>query len=385
MSSATADLLERLIAFPSISDRSNLPIADFVEDYLAGLGVTAHRVPSPDGQKAAVLATVGPADRPGIVLSGHMDVVPTEGQAWTNDPFTTWRKDGRLYGRGSADMKGFLASAMTLVPTLQKMGLTAPVTLAFSYDEEIGCLGVPHLLDAMADLLPKRPWGCLVGEPTLMQPVDAHKGKAAARCTVTGRPGHSALTDRAVNAVAIAAEIVCHVQSLGERMRREGPHAHGFDPCWTTSSIGRIEGGGQLNVIPAACTFEFEFRSIPGVEAKALVADVEAWALSTLLPGMREIAPEADIRFEAIQAYPGLAADPADRFLQLCRELAGGAEAGKVAFGTEAGWYQSRQIPSVVLGPGDIRVAHKPDEYIEQSQLDACDAFLERLVRAACT
>ena len=377
------DTLSSLIAFPTVSDRSNLELLAFVEARLAEHGIDAWRVPDASGTKANLLATIGTAQAPGVILSGHTDVVPVEGQAWSSDPFQATRRDGRIVGRGAADMKGFLAVVLALVPELRAMALRRPIHLAFSYDEEVGCKGVPHLIAALDGLLPHRPWGCLIGEPTLMRPVDGHKGKAASRCTVRGRPGHSAYPEQAANAVMAAARLIERIAVMGRELRLTGPRAQGFEPPWSTASVGRIEGGSQINIVPERCTFEFEFRSIPGVDAGALVEELRAFALTEVLPPLRAVAPEALIEFREILAYPALAPSR-DDFVSTCLELLG-AEAGKVSFGTEGGCFAAAGIPSIVIGPGDIKVAHKPDEFIEVSQLEACADFLPRLIHEVAT
>jgi acetylornithine deacetylase len=378
---SSADLLRRLIAFDTQSFRSNLDLVGFVQDYLAGFGVTSRRVPDGSGEKANLWAVIGPEDRPGLVLSGHTDVVPVAGQAWTSDPFAPVLRDGRIHGRGAADMKGFLACVLALVPDLVAMRLERPVVIAFSYDEEVGCKGVPRLIEALLAGLP-RPEACLVGEPTLMRLVDGHKGKAGHRCLVTGRAGHSALPQLGANAVVAAARIVAEVAAMGNRFAAEGPFLEGFAPPHHTAGVGRIEGGSQLNIIPDRCSFEFEFRTLPGADPMRFVREVERFAAEAVLPGLRAQAPEAEIRFEEILAYPGLAPAGPTAFGDLCRRLTGTVEPARVSFGTEGGCFAAKGIPTLVCGPGDIAVAHKPDEFIELAQLDACDAFLRRLVPA---
>jgi acetylornithine deacetylase len=378
---SSTELLARLIAFDTVSRNSNLPLIHFVQDHLRELGVASELVPDASDAKANLIATIGPAERPGIVLSGHTDVVPVDGQAWTSDPFTATEREGRIYGRGAADMKGFLAVTLAMVPAIRAAGLGLPFHLAFSYDEEVGCKGVPSLLDRLEALLPVRPTGCIVGEPTMMRLVDGHKGKAACRVTVRGRGGHSALTHETVNAVMYAAEIVSFIRRTALDLATRGPFAQGFVPPHTTANVGRIEGGGQINIVPAGCSFEFEFRTLPGEDARDWLARVRAFAEAELLPEMRRTAPEAAIEFEEFMAYPGLgAAVEPTPFERLCRELTGTTEPQKVAFGTEAGHFARRGIPSVVLGPGDIAVAHKADEYVEIAQLAECERFLERLI-----
>ncbi len=379
--SASAELLERLLGFDTQSFRSNLELVAFVRDHLGGQGVESRLVFDDTGDKANLWAVIGPPDVPGLVLSGHTDVVPVAGQAWSSDPFRARIVDGRIHGRGAADMKGFLACVLALVPELLARPLRRPAIIAFSYDEEVGCKGVPRLIDALLAELP-RPEACLVGEPTLMGLVDAHKGKAGYRCVVTGREAHSAYPRLGANAVVAAARIIAKVAELGVRFETEGPYGEGFDPPHHTSGVGRIEGGSQLNIIPNRCGFEFEFRTLPGVDPMRFVGEVEAFALEEVLPSLRATAPEAAIRFEEVLAYPGMTPPPDSAFTRLCRELTGTTDPAKVPFGTEGGCFDARGIPSLVCGPGDIRVAHKPDEWIALEQLERCDAFLRRLKEA---
>ena len=376
------DLLEQLIAFDTQSFRSNLELVAFVQAYLAGHGVESRLVHDETGSKANLWAVIGPADVPGIVLSGHTDVVPVEGQAWTSDPFRARVADGRLHGRGAADMKGFLACVLRLVPDLVAARLRRPAILAFSYDEELGCKGAPGLIDALLAALPL-PEGCLVGEPTLLRLIDGHKGKAGYRCTVTGREGHSALPALGANAVVAAARIIGEVAAMGERFAVHGPFADGFGPPHHTSSVGRIEGGAQLNIIPRHCGFEFEFRTLPGSDPLQLVGAVQGFARDRVLPGLQATAPEATITFEEILAYPALPPAPEAPFVAMCRELTGTPTPGRASFGTDGGCFAARGIPSLVCGPGDIGVAHKPDEWIALEQLEGCDELLRRLLRRA--
>jgi len=378
----STELLERLIAFDTQSFRSNLALVGFVQDYLAAYGVACRLVHDDDGGKANLWAVIGPADVPGIILSGHTDVVPVEGQAWTGDPFRARIENGRLYGRGAADMKGFLASVLALVPELVQARLAKSAILAFSYDEEVGCKGVPRLIDALLAELP-RPEACLVGEPTLLRLIDGHKAKAGYRCTVTGRAAHSALPQLGANAVIAAAQTIAEVAAMGARFAAEGPFAHGFVPPHHTAGVGRIEGGSQLNIIPDRCSFEFEFRTLPAQDPLRFVAALQAFATERVLPGLHATAPEASITFEEVLAYPGLPPAADTGFARLCRELTGTPAPAKVSFGTEGGCFAARGIPALVCGPGDIAVAHKPDEWIALEQLGGCDQLLRRLLHAA--
>ncbi|MCB2054621.1 MAG: acetylornithine deacetylase [Geminicoccaceae bacterium] len=380
----TLEILDRLIGFDTVSANSNLPLIDHVRLHLAGLGVESELVANEDGTKANLLATIGPPDTEGIVLSGHTDVVPAAGQAWSSDPFVARRADERVYGRGAADMKGFVAVALGMVPSLLGRDLRRPVHLAFSYDEEVGCKGVPSLIDHMRDHLPRTPMGCIVGEPTMMTPVIGHKGKIGARCTVHGRTGHSALTHEAVNAVMYAGRLIAHLHETGTTLAAtaEGP---GFVPPHTSVSVGRIEGGSQLNIVPDRCTFEFEFRLLPDDVGQDRLAAVRRYASEVLEPEMQRVDPRAGITFEVLMDYPGFAADLDDPFVATCSELLDTDEGGRVSFGTEAGWFTKKGMKSLVCGPGDIAVAHRPDEYVAVDQLVLCRSFLDRLVTRLAT
>ncbi len=372
-------LLTELIGFDTTSRNSNLALIEFVRAYLAQLGIAAELVPDPTGQKANLIASFGPEDAAGLVLSGHTDVVPVDGQAWTSDPFTCVRREDRFYGRGTADMKGFIACVLALLPDWRQLQLRRPIHLALSYDEEVGCRGVPGLLDRLAERLPTAPFGCLVGEPTSMQVGNGHKGKAGYVCTVTGRASHSALNHQGVNAVEIAALLIAELRRMNGELSRQGPFAEGYEPAHTTCSTGRIEGGGALNIVPARCRFEFEFRTLPGQDPDQLLAALQRYG-ATLLPAMRAVAPEAAIDWAPLMSYPALGGEPVSELEALACRLTGTVRPDKLSFGTEAGHFALRGIPAIVCGPGSIAVAHKPDEYVEAAQLLACEAFLGQLV-----
>ncbi len=378
-------MLDRLIGFDTTSRNSNLPLIEFVRDYLDRLGIASELLFDAAGAKANLFASIGPLEGGGLVLSGHTDVVPVDGQSWSSDPFTCGARDGRLYGRGAADMKGFIATALALVPEFQGLRLAAPVHLALTYDEEVGCKGVPGLLDHLAGRLPAPPLACVVGEPTGMQVANGHKGKAGYVCTVTGLASHSALNHLGVNAIEIAAAMIAELRRLNDEFRTTGPFAHGFEPPHCTISTGVIAGGSALNIVPDRCRFEFEFRPLPGQEPDALFARIRGWAEGTLLPAMGARSPAAGIAWEELMSYPALGGTARPGIEEVCCRLTGTRTPIKLAFGTEAGHYAARGIPTVVCGPGDIRVAHKPDEYVELAQLERCARFLRELVHATVT
>jgi acetylornithine deacetylase len=385
MSSALSprEMLERLVAFPTVSTRSNLDLIDFVEDFLAGHGVATFRVPDATGEKAALVGLAGPEVAGGVVLSGHTDVVPVDGQAWDTDPFTATLRDGRIYGRGSADMKSFIATALAMSPRFLAAPLKAPVHFALSYDEEVGCLGVRGLLAELArqDI---RPGGCIIGEPTSMQPVIAHKGKRAYRCCVRGREAHSALTPQGVNAIEYAAKLVVHVRHIADRMRELETRDNRYDVPFTTLQTGVIRGGTAGNIVPRDCEVHFEFRYLPGVDPDALEREIQDYARQVLEPEMRRVAPEAGFTFETKAEIPAMDTKDEDRITALAQALAKRGDASKVAYATEGGLFQRAGIPSIICGPGSIEQAHKPNEYIALEQVAMCESFMDRLLEEMC-
>jgi acetylornithine deacetylase len=371
-------LLESLIGFPTVSRDSNLDMIAFIRRYLDELGVESELFYNAERTKANLFATIGPRERGGIVLSGHTDVVPVEGQAWTVDAFRLTERDGRLYGRGTADMKGFIASVLAAVPGFVERALKLPVHLAFSYDEEVGCLGVRPML---ADLERRahKPVLCLIGEPTELKPVLGHKGKLAMRCHVKGAPCHSAYAPYGVNAIQYAARMIGRLEQIGEQLAQPEHHDERFDPPFSTVQTGVIKGGRALNIVPAECEFDFEVRALPGFDAHRVADALQTYAEAELLPKMRAVKSEADIRFQSLSAYPALATSPDSEAARLLALLSGSEEFGTVAFGTEGGLFEQAGIPTVVCGPGSMDQGHKPDEFVTVEQLRACDAMLARL------
>lgn len=375
------ELLTRLVSFPTLSRRSNLDLIDFVEDYLSGYGVAARRCYSPDGTRANLYATIGPNSRGGICLSGHSDVVPTEGQPWNSDPFALTARENRLYGRGSADMKGYLACVLAMTPHFIQATRRAdalPVHIAISYDEEIGCVGVRGLLDQLAHD-EARPISCIIGEPTMMRIATAHKGKSAWKCRVQGQAAHSSQNHLGVNAIDYAAELVLFLRNRGVRFRHEGVDAR-YDPPWSTVQVGVISGGSAVNVVPDRCEFEFEIRPLPQTGHDNLATELTQFA-QELITDMRRVSPGADIRLEPQSAYPGLQDDGSlEALKRRCAGALGQDTFDSLSFGTEAGLFQQAGIPTVVCGPGSITVAHKADEYVTVEQLELCQSFLARVV-----
>ncbi len=375
---SSTEILERLVAFDTTSRNSNLPLIDWVRAYLDGLGVPYRLSHDATGERANLHAVIGPRGAGGIALSGHVDTVPVDGQAWSGDPFRLRAKDGRLLARGAADMKGFVACCLAAVPHFQAAGLRRPVHLFISYDEEVDCGGARRLIVDLAES-GERPSMCIVGEPTSMQPVLGHKGRLAATVTVRGRAGHSSVPARGVNAVHAAAEAVAWIAAEQRRMAAEGPFAPGFEPPHTTVHVGLLSGGTILNIIPELASFRMEWRVVPGDDQHAAVARLQAQLASAIEPAMHAVDPRTGFTVAVTDWLPGLSLDPDHALAGLVRQLTGANSAGYVSYGTEAGLYEAAGIPSIVCGPGDIAQAHTPDEWIAASQLDACDAFLARL------
>lgn len=376
----SAALLADLVAFDTTSRNSNLALIDFVEGYLAEFGVASERIYDATGAKANLWATIGPAEIPGIILSGHTDVVPVDGQDWSSDPFRLEARDGRLFGRGATDMKGFLACCLAAVPGMVRRDLRRPVHLAFSYDEEVGCIGVRGLLDRLQGAA-VRPEFCVIGEPTSMQVVVGHKAKRSMRVTVRGRSCHSSLAPQGVNAIDFAAMIVLKMRAIGQRMAVSGQRDEGYDVPYTTAHTGVISGGTALNIVPDHCTFDCEFRALPGDDVDALVAEVRRYASEELEPAMKAVAPESGIDIEVFAAFPGVETPAEAEITNLAKRFSGTNGHSKVAFGTEGGLFHERLgVATIICGPGSIDQAHKPDEFIDQSQLDACDRFIGNLI-----
>jgi acetylornithine deacetylase len=374
----SVDMIRRLVAFDTTSAKSNLGLIEFAADYLRGFGADIRLTYDPSGAKANLFATIGPAHVPGVVLSGHTDVVPVDGQDWSSDPFAVAERDGRLYGRGTADMKSFVAAALAFAPDFAAAPLARPIHYALSFDEEVGCMGVRHLIEDLPHL-PVQPALCIVGEPTEMKSIIGHKGKKSVRCHVHGHECHSALNHKGVNAVEIAAEIVSHLRAMQRRIRETGPFDHDYDPPYTTIHTGTIRGGTALNIVPKDCSFEFEFRNLPDHDAEALMAEVRAHAQS-MVREMLEISPAAGFTFDEYNSTVGLSMREDDDGVRFVATLSGCNDTGKVAFTTEAGLFQKAGIPTVVCGPGSITQAHKPDEFISLDQVAQCEAFLGRLL-----
>ncbi len=384
MRPSTREMLARLVAFPTISSASNLDCIGFIKDYLAAHGVESRLVPNAEGTKASLYATIGPNIEGGVVLSGHTDVVPVAGQDWTSDPFMLTERDGRLYGRGTCDMKGFDALALAAVPAMVAAGLKRPVHLALSYDEEVGCQGAPFLVEDMLRHVPT-PAAVIVGEPTRMKAVTGHKGSVSYFTTVRGHSVHSSRIDEGVSAVMVAARLVVwHDDRLRENMARAAaepdPEVALFEPPYTTLHCGVIQGGTAANIVAGECTFVTDIRGVPGDDPWDYKARFEAYVRDVVEPGMHAIAPQTGVDIVHRAAVPALKPEKDGEAERLVRRLTGDNGRHVVSYGTEAGIFQNGGWSSVVCGPGDIAQAHQADEYVELSELAAGEDFLRRLI-----
>ncbi|MDE3237886.1 MAG: acetylornithine deacetylase [Paracoccaceae bacterium] len=375
----TRAILDKLIAFPTVSSEPNIDLMQWVSNLLAGAGVSSVLIPDATGKKANLYATVGPEGVPGVMLSGHTDVVPVEGQDWTKPPFRLTDEGGRLYGRGTTDMKGFVASALSATLRAADRDLKVPLHLALSHDEEVGCLGVRSLI-AMLEDAPIRPAMCIVGEPTAMQVATGNKGKVALRATCTGREGHSALAPLALNALHLAADFLNAIRALQAEIADSGQHDGDYDVPYTTIHAGKMQGGVQVNIVPNTCVIDFEIRSLAEDDPDALIARLREAAEAIVAP-LRADFPEAAIKVERLWDYPGLGTPTDAGVVNFVKGLTGANGTMKVAFGTEGGLFsQALGIPTVICGPGSMAQGHKPDEYVSHEQLARCDAMMDALI-----
>ena len=374
------DILGRLVAFDTTSSKSNLALVAYIADLLGDSGAAVRRIPAPHLDKAALWVTIGPPERPGYVLSSHTDTVPVDGQSWSSAPFTLTRRGSRLYGRGTTDMKGFLAVCLALVPRMAAASLATPIQLAISYDEEVGCTGVRPLLAELTRNTVK-PLGCFVGEPTSMAVIIGHKGKCGVRATVRGRGCHSALAPHGINAIEWAAELIAAIRERARQLAEIGPRDALFEVPFTTGLVTMIDGGIATNIVPERCTLDFEFRAVRPHDSEAVAGDLVRGPGAEIARRLTALDPACGIDFETVLSYPGLDTAPSHALVTLSKQLAGRNDHGKVAFGTEAGLFTSMAaIPAVVIGPGNIEQAHIADEYIELDQLLAAAGFIERLI-----
>ncbi|HEX5326313.1 MAG TPA: acetylornithine deacetylase [Acetobacteraceae bacterium] len=375
----TAEMLARLVAFDTTSRNSNLELIGVVRAWLDANGVPYRVSLDSTGSKANIHAIIGPQTAGGIALSGHVDTVPVDGQAWTADPFTLRRRDDRLYARGACDMKGFVASFLAAVPDIRQRKLVRPVHLFISYDEEVGCFGASRLIEDL-EQSGLKPALCVVGEPSGMQPILAHKGKLNLLVHVRGRPGHSSDPAKGVNAVHAAGEAIAYVAAEARRLARDGPFEAGFDPPHTTAHVGTMQGGTILNIIPERAEFHMEWRHIPADDPMRELERMRSFVAANIEPAMHAVHPDTGFDFEVKVRMPGMSLAPDHELTALVKQLTGSNSTGKVSYGTEGGFYQDAGIATIVCGPGHIAQAHQPDEWIAETELAACDRFIRRLV-----
>jgi acetylornithine deacetylase len=382
LSAKSREMIDRLIAFNTVSRDSNLGLIEWARDYLERLGASTRLTHDATGKKANLFATLGDSKKPGLILSGHTDVVPVDGQNWDTDPFVATLRDGKLFARGSADMKGFvgiiLAQAPTFVAALNDGRLDAPLHYSLSYDEEVGCIGVRGLIRDLEEN-GIRPAGCVVGEPTSMQPIIAHKGTHRFRCAVHGREAHSSYVTYGVNAIEYAARLVVFIRQIADRLAQIETRDYGFTVPYSTLSTGVIHGGIAANVVPKDCVFQFDMRTLPNASPDALQQEIRAYA-SALAREMQAVDEQSGIDMEWVSQTVGLAAAETDAIVQWAMRLSRNSAVGKVSYGTEAGLFQKMGVPTVICGPGDIAQAHRPNEFVTLEQLAQCERFMERII-----
>lgn len=376
----TLEILADLIGFATVSQDSNLEMIAYINHRLDQIGTRTYLTLSPEGNKANLFATLGPPEEDGgIVLSGHTDVVPVEGQEWSSDPFTATLRNRRIYGRGTCDMKGFIACTLAFAPYFQELGLKRPIHLAFTYDEEVGCLGAQVMLKEL-QAVGRKPSLCIVGEPTMMKIIEGHKGCCEYTTTFTGLEGHGSMPDHGVNAVEYAVRYVARLLEIGEELKTRAPEASRFDPPWSTIQIGKMAGGIARNIIAGSCAIEWELRHVNAADFDFSHAEIRTFVERDLLPRMQAVHPDAAVITETIGEVAGLEPMSQSEAVALVRALTGNTEpAACVPFSTEAGLFQQLGIDTVICGPGSIEQAHKPDEFVELDQLSACLDMIEGL------
>lgn len=373
------EMLEKLVGFDTVSAKSNMALIEFVRDHMAAYGVEATVLPNADGTKANLFATVGPKRAGGVCLSGHTDVVPVAGQPWDTDPFTLTPKNGRFYGRGTCDMKAFPATALALLPEMTKEPLARPIHFALSYDEEVGCRGAPEMIAEIGQSLP-RPSVVIIGEPTDMKVVSAHKGMWFFRTTVTGREAHSSQTQAGVSAVMIAARLVAKLDAMAKARAAAADPDNGFTPPYTSIHVGTIAGGTAPNIISRHAEFVCDVRNLPDDFPEDVQKEFEAWYTAEILPEMHAIDPATGIETVTETAVAGLREDRESEAESFVRRITGDNDTHYVSYGTEAGQFQQAGMAAVVCGPGSIAQAHQPNEFIEAAQVDACEDFLRKVI-----
>ncbi len=378
---AAKNILARLVAFDTTSHKTNIPLAEWVRDYLAGHGIASTLIPAKDGIHCSLFATIGTAGVPGIGLSGHMDVVPVTGQPWDTNPFELVELGGRLFGRGTSDMKGFVACVLAMAPEFARAKLATPIHIILSYDEEVGCVGVLDLVRELGKSLPK-PQMVLVGEPTTMQVVDAHKGGYRFRTDIVGKDAHSAKPQLGANAIFAAGELMAELRAVEARLQAQHTDPR-FDPPYSSISVSGIEGGIAHNIIPPQCTMNWGVRALPGLDASGMGRDLDAFAARDVLPAMRAVHPDCSVTTTLMGVLPAFSTSGNAAAASFALKLAGQNETFAVPYGTEASHFQAAGCASVIIGPGDIAQAHQPNEFIAISELEKCLAFLARVGEAA--
>lgn len=373
------EMMAKFTSFNTTSRDSNLPLIHFARDYLESLGAVVQLVHDETGEKANLLARIGPDVDGGVILSGHTDTVPVDGQDWDTDPFIMVEKAGNLYGRGTVDMKGFLAICTALAPEFAAADLKEPVYLAMSYDEELGCLGVVSMIEKIAEMH-SLPRACIVGEPSSMDILVGHMGGYCYETLVTGRDAHSSQTEFGVSAIAAAGELIVFLNRLQEEMRERGDPTGHFPGQYTTMNIGVINGGVASNIVPAECRFQWGFRHIPGSDKREILERFNQYVEQTVLPPMRDKAPETNIETRPVIAFDGLRPETGTYAEQLALKCRGHEDSRTDSFGTEAGLFQQVGIPTIVCGPGDIAQAHRANEHNTVEQVELCVSFLRNLI-----
>ncbi len=376
------EMIEKLIGFETVSRDSNLNLIDYVADYLAEYGVNSRKIYNDDKTKANLFATVGPDVNGGIVLSGHTDVVPVDGQPWDTDPFTVVEKDGKLFGRGTSDMKSFSAIALSLVPDMIEQGIKKPIHFALSYDEEVGCLGSPRMIEDMVDKGLK-PRAVIVGEPTMMNIVTAHKGIVGLKTRVVGKEAHSSLVENGVSAVMTAARLVNFIADMmaENKARTEPDSSYISEPCYTTLHVGVINGGTAMNIISRECEFVWDIRYVAGDDPQTFIDRFNAYCENEILPAMRAVDSECSITTEIVSSTQALGPEEGGEAEMICKSITGKNDTLSVAYAAEAGQFQEAGYSTVICGPGSIGIAHQPNEYIELEQVKASEAFIRKLIK----
>ena len=383
-SSASIEMIKKLVAFDTTSRNSNLALMQFIQDYLKDLDINSTLIKDKSEEKANLYATVGPKDVSGIMLSGHTDVVPVDGQNWDTEPFEAIEKNNKIFGRGTCDMKSFIAVVLAMLPQFINRGLKIPLHLAFSFDEEVGCIGVRSLINFI-NQLPLKPRMAIVGEPTSMEVVAGHKGKRSYRACVSGFEAHSSLAPKGVNAIEYAARFITFLNNIGQRIAENGPFDPLYDIKYTTLHVGTIEGGTALNIVPKECFFDFEMRYIGDENPDQIQSEFMSYSEKTLDPLMKAVNKESGFIVELVNDVPGLDISEDHEAVSFVKALAERNNVKKVAFGTEAGLFQTRsKIPAVICGPGSIEQAHKPNEFISLEQIDKAEKFMTRLIDQLC-